>query len=141
MVGPDKDGSLQEVKDFAKQLNVLNNVTFTGVLSKEKWHQISEDYDLFINTTTIDNTPVSIIEAMALGLPIVSTNVGGMPYLIDHNKNGILVDSDNENEMANAIIQLLHNPAKAIEFSQNARNKALSFDIELIKKEWLKILK
>lgn len=140
MVGPDKDGSLSEVKKLATQLNVINEVKFTGVLTKEQWHQLSEGYDLFINTTTIDNMPVSVIESMALGLPIVSTNVGGMPYLIEHNKNGILVNTNNENEMANAIIDLVHNPMKTMELSKNARNKSETFDIEIVKQEWLKIL-
>jgi len=79
MVGPDKDSSLGEAKDLAKQLGVAESVTFTGVLPKAQWHQLSEKFDIFINTTNIDNMPVSIIEAMALGLPIVSTNAGGLP--------------------------------------------------------------
>ena len=140
MVGPDKDGSLNEVKILATKLKVINNVKFTGVLTKEKWHQLSENYDLFINTTTIDNMPVSVIEAMALGLPIISTNVGGIPYLIEHKKNGILVNDNNENEMANAIVDLLQNPTKAFEYSMNARKKVEGYDVEIVKQQWLTIL-
>ncbi|MDF1516821.1 MAG: glycosyltransferase family 4 protein, partial [Lutibacter sp.] len=74
MVGPDKDGSLNLTKSLAKQLGLANSVTFTGVLPKEQWHQLSENYDIFINTTNIDNMPVSVLETMALGLPVVSTD-------------------------------------------------------------------
>lgn len=140
MVGPNKDGTLVEVKELAKQLNVFDNVKFTGVLSKEQWHLLSEDYDVFINTTNIDNMPVSVIEAMALGLPIISTNVGGLPYLIEDGKDGILVNPHNENEMVNAILDLLNNPTKASELSKNARKKAEGFDIDIVKGKWLKIL-
>ena len=80
MVGPDKDGSLQTTKDFAKSLGIT--VNFSGQLTKEEWWELASKHDIFINTTHFDNTPVSVMEAMALGLPVVSTNVGGIPYLL-----------------------------------------------------------
>ena len=55
-------------------------ITITGILRKAEWIELSKDYDVFINTTNVDNMPVSVIEAMALGMPIVSTNVGGIPF-------------------------------------------------------------
>ena len=140
MVGPDKDGSLSEVKALAKQLNLTKNTIFTGVLPKEQWHAISKEYAIFLNTTNIDNMPVSIIEAMALGLPIVSTNAGGLPYLIDNNVDGVLVPINNDKEMANAIIKLIQNPTKGVELSLNARKKSESFDLDNVKQQWLTIL-
>src|SRR5690606_31616955 len=89
MVGPDTDGSLSQVKALAKQLKV--SVKFTGKLTKSEWNQLSKEYNIFINTTNFDNMPVSVIEAMALGLPVVSTNVGGLPYLITDGVDGMLV--------------------------------------------------
>jgi glycosyltransferase involved in cell wall biosynthesis len=140
MVGPDKDGTLLKAKQLAKKLKMMDSITFTGVLKKEAWHQLSENYDIFINTTNVDNMPVSIIEAMALGFPIVSTNVGGLPYLMDHNVDGILVKPNNEKLMVDAIIKLLQNPVKAKEISLKARDKAITFDSENIKKKWIKLL-
>ncbi|WP_457618167.1 glycosyltransferase family 4 protein, partial [Lutibacter sp.] len=141
MVGPDKDGSLDKVKLLVDKLNLAENIVFTGVLPKEKWHQLSANYDIFINTTNIDNMPVSIIEAMALGMPIVSTNVGGLPYLISNNIDGILVDIDNEHEMADAIIKIIESPSKVSKLSQNARRKAENYDLEIIKNQWFDLLK
>ena len=83
---------------------------------------------------------MSVTEAMALGLPIVSTNAGGLPYLIDNNVDGVLVPINNEDEMANAIIKLIKNPTKAVELSLNARKKSESFDLEKVKEQWLTIL-
>ena len=57
-------------------MNLEDSVTLTGRLSKNEWISLSRDYDIFINTTDYDNHPVSVIEAMALGLPIVTTNAG-----------------------------------------------------------------
>lgn len=141
MVGPDKDGSLNEVQSLVHKLELTTNITITGVLKKEEWHQLSESYDIFINTTAIDNMPVSVLEAMALGLPIISTNVGGIPYLIKDKENGILVPANDENEMATAIINLLNNPEEANRLSLSARLFAEQFDIEIIKEQWFNLLK
>ena len=92
MIGPDKDGSLNELSDLARKNSLP--VTFRGKMSKVEWIDISKDFDVFLNTTNFDNTPVSLIEAMALGLPVVSTNVGGIPYLIEDQCNGVLVEPD-----------------------------------------------
>lgn len=140
MVGPDKDGSLNQAKDLAIQLGLAESVTFTGVLPKEQWHQLSEKFDIFINTTNIDNMPVSVIEAMALGLPIISTNAGGLPYLIENGVEGLLIPVKDEKKMAEAILTLLKNPEKAMEMSKNAREKAEKFDENNIKTQWNNLL-
>lgn len=138
MVGPDSDGTLQDVKDFATALNV--SVRFTGKLSKTKWIALSKDYNVFINTTHIDNTPVSVIEAMALGLPIVSTNVGGMPYLIEHDRHGLLVAPDAVAAMVAAILQLFEHPNERDEMIGNARLLAEHFDWNRVKNQWNDLL-
>lgn len=139
MVGPDKDGSLIVVKKKVKELNLEDYVEFTGVLNKLEWHKKSKDFDIFINTTNVDNTPVSLIEAMALGMPIVSTNAGGIPYLISNKIDGLLIDKGNVNQMILAIISLVE--GKHSSLSKSARKKAESFSWDVIKKKWFKILK
>ena len=139
MVGPDSDGSLKKVKKLAKQLQV--EVTFTGKLSKQEWIKLSESYNIFINTTNFDNMPVSVIEAMALGLPIVSTNVGGMPYLIEDGVDGLLVEKDNVNAMVDAIINTVENEHSTFDRALNARKKVEAYDWEIIKHKWYEILK
>jgi len=141
MIGPDKDGSLKEVKELAKQYGVLDSVEFTGRLSKEIWIEKSKEFDIFINTTTIDNTPVSVIEAMALGLPVVSTNVGGIPYLIQHGKNGILVENYKVLQMAEAIEELVLDAEKGNEITTNARKMVEEFDTAFVKQQWINLLK
>jgi len=139
MVGPDKDGTLNEVQQLIDRYELHDSVEITGVLSKKEWHKKSEDFDLFINTTNVDNTPVSVIEAMALGLPVVSTNVGGMPFLLENNKDGVLVEKNNAVEMAIRIIEILEK--NNISLAKNARIKAESFDCNIVKNKWSEILK
>ena len=138
MVGPKKDDSFQKTKELASELNV--DVKFTGKLSKHNWISLSAEYDIFINTTNFDNTPVSLLEAMALGMPIVSTNVGGIPYLIKDQKNGILVEQNDVSEMVSAIETLVNSPEMVQKLTQNARNKVENFDWEVVKEQWKTLL-
>lgn len=139
MVGPDKDGSLLETKKYAESLNL--KVNFTGKLSKKEWIRLSSNCDIFINTTNFDNTPVSVIEAMCLGIPIVSTNVGGLPYLIKDGATGLLVNPNDSNAMVNGIEILLTNEQLYTELVKNAKIKAETFDWQLVKNKWINILK
>jgi glycosyltransferase involved in cell wall biosynthesis len=138
MVGPDNDGSLWKAKKYAEDLNI--EVTFTGKLSKKEWIKLSEDYNFFINTTNFDNMPVSVIEAMALGLPIISTNVGGMSYLIENNEDGILVNPNDAVAFVEAIKRMQTNTEFTTNMALKAGQKVKDFDWELVKKQWVSIL-
>lgn len=139
MVGPDKEDLIQECEELAKKRKV--KVIFTGLLSNEDWILVSKEYTLFINTSHYDNTPVSLIEAMAVGLPIVSTNVGGIPYLIKDKENALLVNDDAVLEMVDAIKSLLNNPQLALKFSKSSRRIVEGFDWQIVKHHWFEILK
>ena len=97
-------------------------------------------YDIFLNTTNFDNMPVSVIEAMALGLPLVSTNVGGMPFLIEDGVDGILVPPGDTKAMAGAIKDLLADPEKARKMAARARKKAEGFDWKVVAGQWKELL-
>jgi len=135
MIGPDKDGSLELTKTYALQENV--DVTFTGKLSKNEWTTLAQNFDIFINTTHFDNMPVSVLEAMALGLPVVSTNVGGLPYLIEHDKTGFLVDNNDVLAMVSQIEQIIEFPSNSIEIVKNARKFVQNADWENVKIKWM----
>ncbi len=139
MVGPFKDISELQWKKIEEKYKV--KPTLTGRLSKEQWIKLSSDFDIFLNTTNVDNMPVSVIEAMALGLPIVSTNVGGLPFLLENDETAILVESNNELQMAEAIFKLIENKGLVQKLTLNARNKVQQFDWEIVKNQWKEILK
>ena len=139
MVGPEKDGSLAECKAYAEEHDLP--VKFPGKLSKKKWAALSVDYDFFINSTHIDNTPISVIEAMALGLPVISTRAGGIPYMISDGGEGLLVPIGDAGAMVDAVQRLIENPALAAQFSTTARKKVEAFDWEVVKEQWFNLLK
>ena len=139
MVGPEVQDNLKNCKKEAKEKNLPIN--FTGRLDKKDWIALSTSYDIFINTTNFDNTPVSVIEAMALGLPVISTDVGGMPYLIEHRETGILVKPNDETAFIEEIIKLMEHPAATEKLSLSARAKVESFNWAQVREQWFSVLK
>ena len=137
MVGPDKgDGSLQKFRNLSETLNMENHISLIGGVPRYQVPTILNQGDIFINTTNFDNTPVSVIEAMACGLCIVSTNVGGIPYLLADEINALLVPPDDPQAMAEAIERIILNPDLAARLSLNARQKAERFDWSIVLPKW-----
>lgn len=136
MVGPDKDGSEQKVLALAREKGLLEKMELTGKLSKTEWIRKSASFDIFINTTDYDNMPVSVLEAMALGFPVISTNVGGVPDLIENGQNGLLVKPNDAHEFVVKIQTLIEKPDMAASLSVNARKFAESFGWNNVRKEW-----
>ena len=138
MVGPDKDGSLLESKQRANNLNV--EVVFSGKLSKQDWINISKNYSIFINTTHFDNMPVSVIEAMSLGLAVVSTNVGGIPFLLENENDSLLVPDNDVDKMVESIVRLIEESDLFNKITSTARKKTKQFEWQEVKLKWLTIL-
>jgi len=141
MVGGDKgDGSLISTKTVANDLGVAGRLQFTGPIARDQVSDYLQQADIFINTTDFDNTPVSVIEAMACGLCVVSTNVGGVSHLIDNGIDGLLVPPGDEEAMAAAVRKIAGNPEFAQRLSRNARAKAERFDWTHVLPQWESLL-
>lgn len=140
MVGPEMDKSIEEFKLYLRKYNIESNVKIVGLLTKKEWTALSEDYDFFINTSSVDNTPISIMEAMALGLPVISSDVGGIPFLLTNGIDGICLPRDNHKAFIDSIVYLIENPEEAKNIVKNARNKVEKFDWEIVKNDWKQLL-
>ena len=140
MVGPEKDGSGTALKSRIKKEHLEGHFSITGALSRLQWVELSVKSNIFLNTTTVDNTPVSIMEAMALGFPVITSKVGGIPYLFQDVKEGIMVESRTANAFADEILKLYNNPEKVALLSVNARRKAETWDWEKTRLDWIDLL-
>lgn len=137
MIGPDKgDGSLQATRELARKLEVAQNIEWPGAVPRDEIPRWLEQADIFLNTTDTDNTPVSVLEAMASGLCIVSTNVGGIPYLLESGREALLTPADDAEAMANATRRLLTESGFPQSLSFHARRKAEQFDWAVILRQW-----
>ena len=142
MVGPDKgDGSLERARAAAAELGVTAAVEFAGAVPKARIAERIGRGDIFLNTTTIDNTPVSVMEAMACGACVVSTRVGGIPHLVRDGAEGLLVEPRNARAMAEAVERLLAEPGLAARVSRAARGKAEGFDWAAVLPQWEELLR
>ena len=141
MVGPDKgDGSLGQTKTAAAAAGVSHLIKFPGAVPKKKVPGWLKAADIFLNTTDVDNTPVSLMEAMASGLCIVSTKVGGISFLLDHEQDALLVPPNDPQAMALAVRRILTEPGLGEHLSRQARRKAERFDWSVILPQWEKLL-
>jgi glycosyltransferase involved in cell wall biosynthesis len=97
---------LASLQRMAQELGIAEAVRFTGRLDGEQIAALYRDADLLLNPSTVDNMPNSLLEAMASGVPIVSTNVGGVPYLVEHDRTALLVPARDAEAMAAAIVRV-----------------------------------
>lgn len=140
MAGPDKDGTLEQTRRRAAQLGVAGGVTFLGRVAKPEVPGVLAAGDIFLNTTNADGMPVSVLEALATGLCVVSTDVGGLPDLLKHEHDSLLVRPREATLMANAVTRSLAEPGLAERLSRNARAKAEQFGWSSVLPKWLELL-
>jgi glycosyltransferase involved in cell wall biosynthesis len=133
MYGPDKgDGALETLRTTASQLGVEALLRLPGAVPKRRVPEALSQGDIFLNTTDFDNTPVSILEAMASGLCIVSTDAGGIRHLLEDGKDALLTPRGDVEAMAAAVRRILTEPGLAARLSANARRKAETFDWSVV---------
>ena len=113
------DGVLRpELERQARNLGIADRVLFTGW--RHDLPRINADLDVLVVSSDNEGTPVSAIEAMAAGCPVVATRVGGLPDLIDDQRTGRLVLPRDAKALASAVLDLLRSPETSRELGQNA---------------------
>lgn len=137
MIGPDKkDGSLTSTLQSARSLGLLSHLNIIGSVPNQDVPGWLAKGDIFLNTTRFESFGVSVVEAALIGLPIVTTDVGELSYLWEHEKTAMLVPPNDAEAMAAAIRRLLTEPRLAEQLSCNARKKAEQFDWSVILPQW-----
>jgi glycosyltransferase involved in cell wall biosynthesis len=114
---------LQELKSFINTLSLNSYVRFLGMRSDIP--ELMSIMDVFVLCSLSEGLPLTLLEAMASGRAIIATNVGGIPEVIEHGINGLLVEPDNHRALTEAIIQLLRDKSLAKRISESARNKLM----------------
>lgn len=137
LIGPNKDAeAFARLSATIDQLGVRDHVQIHGAVPHENIANLLQQDDIFLNTTTIESFGVSVMEAAALGLCIVSTNVGELPYIWHHEQDALLIQPQDASAATLAVRRLLTDPTLAATLSRNARRKAESFDWEVIIPKW-----
>ncbi|UZQ50359.1 glycosyltransferase family 4 protein [Clostridium kluyveri] len=108
-----------------KRYNLIENVTFTGFLDANQMKDRYLRSNVFVSPSSIENSPNSVGEAMLLGVPVVSSIVGGVHNLLEHAREGFLYPADEPYMMAYYVCRIFDNKALACKLSRNARKQAL----------------
>ena len=114
------DGPLAtELRALVEELDLKDHVYFTGEQSEIE--KILPELNVYVMSSIAEGIPLAILEAMSVGLPIVSTEVGGIPELLENNKQGLLVPAQDSEALANAMLWMLEHDVESLE--QGKRNR------------------
>ncbi len=142
MIGPDKgDGSLARVKGAIRATGAENYVKLapTAIPHQQVPRELHKG-DIFLNTTSVDNAPVSVLEAMASGLPVVSTNAGGLPYLLKNERTALLTEIGAVDQQAAALRRMIDESALFDHLRANGRAMAKANDWDVILPRWTALI-
>jgi glycosyltransferase involved in cell wall biosynthesis len=124
----------------AEKLGVKNSIIFTGYYPDKKLPMLYQAADVFAFSTFYEHHPFAVLEALATGLPVVTTTVGGIPETVESGKNGFLVEPFNSKAFSEKILYLLEHPAFAAEMGALARKTIVeNYDWRIVVKDAMKV--
>ncbi|MCX6731892.1 MAG: glycosyltransferase [Candidatus Parcubacteria bacterium] len=126
--GPER----KNLENLTGKLGIKNNIIFTGFLRNENLLLALQSNDIFVTASKSENMPLSVVEAMAVGLPCVAVKEKGLTELIKDGYNGFLVEADRPEKLAKKILDLLARPELLEKFSHASRELALEYSKEKI---------
>ncbi len=114
----------------------IAGVTFTGRVEREAMARLFDEADIFLNASVIDNMPVAIIEAFYCGLPVVTTNAGGIPYVVRDRENGLLCAMRDDDALAQALVTVMEDSQLRAAIIAGGRADAARFSWEQVREQW-----
>ena len=127
-----------QIRALVQELRI-SNVHFLGVASRQNIGQYYDRADIFINASCLDNMPVSVLEAFACGLPVVTTSPPSMRYLVEHERTGLLSEPSDARALARNVIRVLRDPALGVQLGTNAYHESRRYRWASVRQQWLSI--
>jgi len=127
-----------ELKHLGQAL-ALRNVRFLGPVEPASMPALYDTHSIFLNSSFVDNQPLSVLEAMATGMPVVSTGVGDIPNMIEDGESGTLVPPADPSAMAKAAILLFEQPDRAHLMAQRAKESLVQYDWSTVGPAWAEL--
>ena len=121
------DGSLHNTLVSQASKMGLDNVRFTGRVDNSEIYYYLNEADIMLSSPTVDNMPVSILEAMNAGLLVISSRVGGVPYMIENEQTGLLFPSNDDSALATCMLHALENIQDTLCIMEKAHNEVKKY--------------
>jgi len=128
-----------QLEQLAKQLDIHGVVSFVGRLDAEQIVDFYQSADVMLNPTTVDNMPNSVLESLASGVPVVTTNVGGIPYIVEQDETALMVAVGDAKAMADEIVRLYQEPETRKKLIENGLNAVQPYAWPQVKGQWLSL--
>lgn len=135
------DGCSRKELEFMVEQKGIKNICFCGRVSNSNIYSYLDKADIFISSPVIDNQPMSILEAFNAGLLVISSNVGGVPYMIENGRTGLLFESDNFVELSEKMLWAVENQERVLAIIEEARKKMPYYSWEKMRQKLLGIYK
>lgn len=130
--GEERPGVLEEVNLRIKSPNLDGKVKLHGVKSGQDKQRLMADADIFALPSYAEGLPVSILEAMACGLPVVASDVGGIPSVITHEREGFLIAAGNHDQLRSALKRLVDDTELRLQMGEAGRTRCQShFSVDI----------
>jgi len=123
---------MAQLKTLVQDLNLNENVTFLGLLNDEEKFAYLKSMDIFVLPSHWESFPMVLLEAMACGKPIITTDVGGNPYAVSDRLNGFLVKPSEPSRISDCIISLLHDKNLLTKMGEESKKRSMDFNWEII---------
>lgn len=123
-----------ELESFVKERNI-HNVMFLGQVPNEDIGNYLKNNEIMLSSPREDNMPVSLLEAFSAGLLVVSSNVGGVPYMVENGKTGLLFESDNDEEMSEKMLLALSHQEESLRMIRNAKEEVKKYSWSVVGKQ------
>ena len=117
----------------------LEDVFFAGAVPNEEIARFLQAADILLNPSNVDNMPISLLEAFAFGVPVISTRVGGIPDLVGEEKAALLVEPGDYLRMAEKISELVKEPEKAKRLTAHAKDLCKDFTWDSVRSRLLEV--
>jgi glycosyltransferase involved in cell wall biosynthesis len=127
-----------EIESLVRELN-LKNVELTGLVAPLRMPELCAAADIYLNASNVDNMPLSILEAFSAGLAVVTTDAGGIPYIVAHEETGLMVRMNDHEAMAAEAMRLLQDDELAQKLVRQARGECAKYNWNAVRGEWLKL--
>ena len=127
---------LAALQSLAAELKLSGAVHFAGRIANDEIAQLYASADVLLNPSTADNMPISILEALACGVPVISTRAGGIPDLVTHERTALLVAVGDHVAMADAALRLLDDRALAQRLHDAGRHEVLRYAWPSVREQW-----